>query len=218
MTNTKIYRRNLPHIHPDQGIFFITFRLYRTIPKSVLQRLQKDRKRKLKEITSTSESVYLLNKYKIEKRFSIEYGNWLDKSNTEKTWLYTPEIADILCKKIHEMDHRFYFLIAYCIMPNHVHLLIQLRDGGQINHKGKTKTYPLADVLRLLKGSSARKCNLLLNRKDPFWHHESYDHVVRNEYEFYRIIEYILNNPVKAGLVKNSKEWDYSYYDSKFIL
>jgi len=72
-------------------------------------------------------------------------------------------------------------------------------------------------MLRLLKGSTARKCNLLLKRAGPFWHHESYDHVVRDEKELFRIIDYILNNPVKAGLAKSSVKWKHNFYNEKFM-
>ncbi len=44
-----------------------------------------------------------------------------------------------------------------------------------------------------------------------FWQHESYDHVVRNEREYERILAYIVNNPVKAGLVSDWQEWPYTF-------
>ena len=48
-------------------------------------------------------------------------------------------------------------------------------------------------------------------KKGAFWQHESYDHVVRNEKEFERILAYIVNNPVKAGLVADWQDWPYTY-------
>ena len=116
------------------------------------------------------------------------------------------------------MDGVNYTLIAYTIMPNHVHLLIKTNTNiNDENIGGKTMDYPLANTLRLLKGSTARKCNLLLKRDGPFWHHESYDHVVRDEKELFRIIEYILNNPVKVGLAKSSMNWEHNFCETNFI-
>jgi REP element-mobilizing transposase RayT len=72
-------------------------------------------------------------------------------------------------------------------MPNHVHLLVT----------------PWTDVpmlLRRLKGVTAREANQVLARRGPFWQHESYDRLVRDEREFCRIENYIVQNPVKAGL------------------
>jgi putative transposase len=65
--------------------------------------------------------------------------------------------------------------------------------------------------MRLLKGSTSRLCNKELNRTGKFWHHESYDHYVRDEAELDRIIKYIVNNPVKAGLVNDWKDWKFTY-------
>ena len=61
--------------------------------------------------------------------------------------------------------------------------------------------------------STARFCNLELNRSGNFWQHESYDHVVQTEEELSRTILYILNNPVKAGLVTDGKDWKYTYFN-----
>ena len=96
-------------------------------------------------------------------------------------------------------------------MPNHVHLLLEAIAINRITHKGKTAKYPIADALRLLKGSTARACNLKLQRNGRFWRHESYDHYARDEQELERIIKYILYNPVKAGLTKDWKECQFTY-------
>jgi REP element-mobilizing transposase RayT len=72
--------------------------------------------------------------------------------------------------------------------------------------------YIVTKILQDLKSKTAIECNKLLNRKGTFWQHESYDHVIRNETELNRIIEYVLNNPVKAGLVNSPDEWKWNYY------
>lgn len=55
------------------------------------------------------------------------------------------------------------------------------------------------------------KANLILNRTGAFWQNESYDHVIRDNEELRFTVYYILQNPVKAGFVKNWKEWTWSY-------
>ncbi len=55
------------------------------------------------------------------------------------------------------------------------------------------------------------KANKILNRKGAFWQHESYDHVVRDGNELERIINYVLHNPVRAGLVSSRDQWKWSY-------
>jgi putative transposase len=114
-------------------------------------------------------------------------------------------------KEMHNMNGSRYQLMAYCIMPNHVHLLIESLVGEQPNHRGRSAKYPVTDTLRLLKGRTARDCNHELKRNGSFWQHESFDHVIRDEKELERIILYILNNPVKAGLVKAWQDWPFTY-------
>jgi putative transposase len=89
-------------------------------------------------------------------------------------------------------------LHAWVIMPNHVHLLF-------------TPHTNVSSVLCSLKGYSARQANRFLGcTGQPFWQDESYDHLVRGGEEFRRIERYIVNNPVKAGLVKSVEEFPWS--------
>jgi putative transposase len=69
----------------------------------------------------------------------------------------------------------------------------------------------LAVIMQSLKGYTARKCNEQLGRSGEFWQHESFDHIVRNEEEFVGILDYVLNNPVKAGMVCAWQDWKWSY-------
>lgn len=71
--------------------------------------------------------------------------------------------------------------------------------------------YSLASIMGSLKGYTAREANALLGRKGQFWQHESYDRAVRDEEECMRIIAYVIENPVKAGLVKEASEWRWTY-------
>jgi len=66
------------------------------------------------------------------------------------------------------------------------------------------------------KRYTANQINKLMNKKESLWQRESYDRMVRNEDEMCRTIEYILNNPVKAGLVTEWKDWRGSYLCEEF--
>lgn len=67
------------------------------------------------------------------------------------------------------------------------------------------------DNMHSLKRHTARQANLLLGREGEFWQDESYDHVVRDEAEYRRIVTYVLNNPVKAGLVDAWRLWRWNF-------
>ena len=91
-----------------------------------------------------------------------------------------------------------YELGAFVVMANHVHVLLLPR-------------IPPSRLLQSLKGFTAREANRVLGRTgEPFWQAESYDHWVRDEAEYGRIVAYIENNPVKAGLVERAEEYRWS--------
>ena len=133
------------------------------------------------------------------------FGRWdseLDKSTNWPMWLSNPVIAETVGNAIHYLDGKQYVLDAFCIMPNHVHLVCTPIKVGD-NYVSIPK------IMQSLKGLTARQANLVLNRQGQFWQHESFDHVVRNDKELERIIEYVLYNPIRAGL---APDWVYSRF------
>jgi putative transposase len=198
------YRHHLPHIHPEGYPIFVTFNLIESLPKEVIKSLKGQRDQELKVSDTTRRS-------QVDEKYFNKYDEWLDRCKNGPKWLQDQNAASIVMKKIRSFENERYDLLTYCIMPNHVHLLVKLIVKEAINHQGTTAAYLLADTLRLIKGSTARECNLILKRTGSFWHHESYDHYVRDDQQLERIIKYILNNPVKAGLVKEWIEWKFTY-------
>jgi len=86
-------------------------------------------------------------------------------------------------------------------MPEHVHLLMTpLRDP-------QGSMFCLSEILRGIKGASARSVNQLLGGSGPLWQEESFDHVPRSEESLQQMIEYIRQNPVRRGLVKTPEEY-----------
>lgn len=71
--------------------------------------------------------------------------------------------------------------------------------------------------MQSLKRHTARQANIVLGREGGFWQDESYDHVIRDNEEFLRIIHYVLENPVKAGLVSRWDEWPWTYYKESMV-
>ena len=208
------YRRKLPHWQPQNAIFFITFRLAHSLPQPILQELRAEQERQRRIICAQfSAEAQPEELYRLAKKSFGAYDAWLDKCLEESPrWLAQEPIAQIVMQELHRLDTERYDLIAFCIMPNHGHLLMDTTGFNQVSAAaGTTHTYPLADTLRLLKGRTARYCNQALERAGDFWHSESYDHVVRDEQELERVFFYILNNPVKAQLVSEWESWPYTY-------
>lgn len=228
MKNYKTYyKRNLPHYQPAGYTYFVTFRLNGSIPVQTIKQLKDEREKHLKVIAGLSNKTFRLDEYK--KYQSVYFGKFdklLDASDYGPAWLKKKEIAQIVKNAIHFYDNKKYDLICYTIMSNHVHQVftpIVSRDSSrppdQVDSPSHNNIdinvdlqFPVVtDILRLIKGSTARECNKILNRSGTFWQHESYDHLVRNYDELVRIIKYVLNNPVKAGLCENWEEWKWNY-------
>lgn len=204
------YKRNLSHYQPDGGDFFCTFRLIGSLPKDVIDRY-KHQNHLLEQVFRQKN----ISKAELSSRKFSNFDNLLDKYSLNNLWLRKPKIAQIVAEKIHALDSQKYQLISFCIMPNHVHLLVKLFE--QNISEENSKRYPLTTILKQIKGSTAVQCNKVLKRSGQFWQHESYDHLVRDSDEREKIIRYILQNPVKAGFVSNWKNWSWTYCKKNFL-
>ncbi len=209
------YRRNLPHIYPVGATFFITFRLQNSLPYSIINKLKEDFAIKLIEVKAAQWLDPNAEILRQQKLFFKKYDSALDKIHNGVNYLKNPKVAKIVADKIHQYDGKFYELLCYCIMPNHVHLLIDtsIQIQGKDPVKVTDKEYTQVDkILKLIKGGSAYEINKLLNRRGEFWQKESYDHYVRSGKELSNIIWYIVKNPLKAGLVKDWEDYKFTYY------
>jgi REP element-mobilizing transposase RayT len=171
------YLRKLPHFHPEDGVLFLTWRLWGSLPRQPPTRL-----------------------YATPGQAFAAADRALHSRNTGPAWLKDPRIASIVVETIlaGEQERHFYSLHAWVVMSNHVHLLIRPHIR-------------VPAITRWLKGSTARKANKLLGRTgQPFWKDESYDRWVRDSREFDRILRYIEENPVSAGLVAGEELFPWS--------
>ena len=105
-------------------------------------------------------------------------------------------------------DGRSILLHAAVVMPEHVHLLLTpLRDA-------EGWPVPLSEILKRIKGVSARSVNQLLKSEGPVWQEESFDHVLRSDESLEEKLEYIRQNPVRRGLVKTPEEYPWLWVES----
>ena len=222
------YRRNLPHIQPPGATFFVTFHLAGSLPRAVLQQW------KTEKCQLEAENLHLLKSQNVshveadeditfeqkqehrewKRQWFRKFEKTLDDAQGGPLWLKNEQIAKEVAESLHYRDGKVYRLDAYCIMANHVHvvlapLAIQPSEEAQTN---SLRYNTLSSIMQSLKGYTARKANRLLGRSGAFWHHESYDHSVRDTSEWQRVVTYVLNNPVKAGLIKDWQKWRWSYY------
>jgi len=200
------YRRRLPHIQPPGATLFITFRLAGSIPMNILSALLEERERIDRKVARIADKRERSKCEHIEDRkFFAKWDTELDAAENGPYWLREDEIAKLVVESLHYQDNLRYRLDAFCIMPNHVHLVctpLEQSDGV---------FFSMSKIMHGLKRHTGRRANQILERVGDFWEHENYDHYVRDENEFQRIVNYVLNNPVKAGLVSTPEEWKWSY-------
>lgn len=196
------YRRHLPHYQVGGAVYHVVFRLAGSLPDSAIVRLQAERKREEERIAGLGDARQRSDAQRDhQERYFDRFEDILHGSSTGPRWLEDPRIADLVAEAIRFKDGSTHTVVAYCVMPNHVHLLLSVA-GNQL---------PLHRILQSLKRYTSRHANLLLGRTGAFWQHESYDHVVRSDEELVQTVAYILGNPVKAGLVSTAAEWRWSY-------
>lgn len=172
-------------------------------------------------------------KLKFHRRWFKKFEDVLDGKTTGPLWLMEERIAAIVSEALRKRDGKVYRLDAFCVMPNHVHAVFapylteelaremaekSIKRKREARNKSPLTTQDdkkievvLASIMQSLKGWTARCCNLELERRGQFWQHESFDHVIRNQAEWEKIVDYVVNNPVKAGLVNEWQNWKWSY-------
>lgn len=200
------YRRNLPHFQPRGATFLVNFRLAGSLPTEVIERLSPESDEVEQRISKLADPGERFKIRDIEQRKL--FGKWdeaLHSAGYGPIFLREDRVAEIVANSIEYHDGTWFDVIAFCIMPNHVHLVIAPYGESE------EKDYSLSKIMHNIKRNSAKQANQILGRTGAFWQHESYDHYVRDQAELERIIKYVLNNPVKAGLVDDWTKWKWSY-------
>lgn len=177
-------RGYLPHFDDGPVPQMITFRLEDSFPTSCLLEWED-------ELVAMEPSLA-----ERERRRRIE--EYIDKG-LGSAWLARSDVADILQKSLLFFDGDRYKMHAWTVMPNHVHaLLTPISDNG------------ISEIAHSWKSFTANRANKLLGRTGPFWQIEYFDRFIRDAHHFAAALEYIENNPVKAGLCQASAEWRFS--------
>ena len=105
-----------------------------------------------------------------------------------------PRVAQLVRDALLHFDGQRYDLLAWCVMPNHVHAVVEPRPG-----------HDLSNILHSWKSFTSNQANQVLGRTGTFWQAESFDHLIRDAEDFDRALHYTLDNPKQAGL----KDWQW---------
>ncbi|HZS07177.1 MAG TPA: hypothetical protein VFD58_20240 [Blastocatellia bacterium] len=226
----EFYRNHLPHFHPPDATLFVTFRLDGSIPQSVVREYKAKKAWLDEEYQSLLKAAVRDDSPELMKHFEQlqefrrhwfrRFEDILHEGQYGPLWLRDERVAKIIADSLHWRDGKAYRLEAYCIMSNHVHTVftpLLSEKSLRVNQEAERLQYqsedpPLDVILHSLKSYTAHQANLLLERQGAFWESESYDHVIRDSQEHERVVRYVLNNPVKAGLVKDWRDWKWNWW------
>jgi REP element-mobilizing transposase RayT len=180
-------RGRLPHWEKDAGLYFLTFHLADSLPLPVLEKIAERNRiliaaKRVGAHLSPSQEVLAaeFSTAKLEEYFDRGLG---------ACFLRDPRIGELVADALDFWQGKRYRLVAWCVMPNHVHVVCRLLPGQE-----------LSKVLQGWKSFTARKANEILGRGGAFWQREYYDRLIRNGDELERAVRYVVNNPERAGL------------------
>jgi REP element-mobilizing transposase RayT len=182
-----MYLRHLPHWRRDGATYFVTFRLYDSLPQSKLRELDTMRREweRRHPPPQTEDQLQLLARETMRR---VE--RWLDQGMGSCV-LKDPALAREMASALRHFDGQRYELGCFVIMPNHVHAIVRPLQPD---------TQPLEKILQSWKRHSGLKINQVLGHTGPQWQEESFDRIIRDEEHLYRCIQYVGSNPDKAGL------------------
>jgi REP element-mobilizing transposase RayT len=187
-SNSGWYDRGyIPHFDGGERAQFLTFRLFDSLPQYVVEKWRED------TVNQGEEGKILFRK-------NVE--QFLDKGFGE-CFLKNEKVAELVENSLLFYHEKKYDLKAWVVMPNHLHFLCTPIENCE-----------LREIAHSLKSYTAHEANKILNHEGQFWQHEPFDRYIRNHNHFVNVINYIENNPVKAGLCEKAEDWKFSsaYY------
>jgi REP element-mobilizing transposase RayT len=189
------YRKKLPHWEVCDGVYFITIRQAGTIPPSGIKKLYDLSERLARcpnlEYVAKQRKLFALLETLLT---SSNIGNLLNKP-------YIDIIVEAI-KYRHKMEQ--WHVVEYVIMSNHIHLFLLNKDGD------------LRKSIKDFKRWTVTQFNSLAAFNKVTWQKEWFDHWSRSSEEDEKIVKYIRNNPVKAKLVDDYRDWAYGGWSSGF--
>ncbi len=183
----------LPHWEVEDGRYFITIHLSGAIPAAGRVRLRAISEELSKTHRQAPQWLTL------QRSIFSEMETWLDRAQWSAYFLES-KLATMAVDAIQHRDKRGdWRTFAYVVMPTHLHLFCELGAHGLKATLEDFKRWTGHEAAKLLPHLET----------DAFWQREWFDHWSRSDAEDDRIVEYIRNNPVKAGLVTDYRQWPY---------
>lgn len=193
------YFRHLPHYRQVGATYFVTFRLADSIPaqhrRTLVSMKRQFESNRLQFHSEQAQEAYAKKVFTLMER-------WLDQGHGH-CWLAKNAIASEMQRSILHLQGERYLVSSFVIMPNHCHLAI--------------KPFPdheLENVVGAMKSVVGKFINRNTGSVGRVWQQESFDRIIRDETHLFRVIQYIGNNPRKAGLAREHwRRWVYPHWE-----
>ena len=186
--------RRLPHWTCEAVIYWVTFRMADSLAQNALNLWREEREIWMRHNPEPLDD-HQWREY--NERFGDRLDRWLDAGHGSCA-LAKPSVRELVQECLLRFEGARLRLHAGVVMPNHVHLLMEPLGGNT-----------LSQLMKGIKGASARQINLLTGASGQFWMDESFDHIVRSEAQYEHFAAYIRENPVRAGL-REDEYWHYT--------
>jgi REP element-mobilizing transposase RayT len=173
-------RGKLPHWEVEDSTYFVTFRLRDSLPREVAITLARQREAAMRQVKTAAQRA------EVERMFGERLDRYLDVGCGSAI---LTEHGAIVVDALKHFDGNRYELDAWCVMPNHVHVLIYVPGQAELDR-----------ILHSWKSFTAHRIGL-----GVIWQREYFDRIVRGVEELERTRDYIHANPLRAGL----KDWPF---------
>lgn len=178
-------RGYLPHFDGPGIAQFLTFRLHDAVPAEVVQ--------------GWATELQASRLGKRDRRYEIEMKERIARYEDQghgSCLLQNEDVTTMVETGLMEFDAVRYRLISWCVMPNHVHVLIEPGMG-----------FPISTIVHQWKSFTSKAANRILGRSGRFWMPDYFDRYIRDQHHLKAVVAYIEENPVTAGLVQDAKHW-----------
>ncbi|MFT5015704.1 MAG: putative transposase [Limisphaerales bacterium] len=207
----------IPHDPITQRLVHITYRLLGSIPKAVEEQLKLRRDKALSEMEVEIMSLPKEHraqarhqrKFLISGKYELALDDAIHQAVIDNPMFLAQEgVAEIIINSWFFLQESGIYIYAICVMSNHVHLVVRALD--------EAVEVPIGQLIGRHKSFTAHKINGLFKREEQgVWNRTYFDRRVRTG-RFSAVIWYVLNNPVKAGLVDDWRDWPGTYLNADF--
>ncbi|MEM1122471.1 MAG: transposase [Bacteroidota bacterium] len=183
-----------------------------------MKKLQVERDEQINEVKRKNAKDKEREIYMIRRAYFYEYDQLLDSCKNSPTHLANRKVAEIVETALRKHDQQLYNLVAFTLMPNHLHVVldfsIQVRKIVPFNLDLYTN---VSAIMNQIKGSSGFYANKIIgNTGTPFWSVSYYDRYIRNMHHYLGAVNYTINNAVKAKIATHWMEHSFTWLNPDY--